>query len=129
MYQVWSNRPPPLGLGLFVVAYVLAAGFAQLLALVPGTGISIWPASGIFIATLILSPVRSWPWWILGGMVAELSANALWFHNPLPVALLIYTGNALEAIVGASLVNRACRRPVRMETVQEVLALVALGRG
>jgi integral membrane sensor domain MASE1 len=126
---VRSHRPQFLHLALFVAAYVLASGFAQALAIVPGTGISIWPPSGLFIATLVLASRHSWPWWILGAFVAELFSNLLWFHNPLPVASLIYTGNALEATIGAWLVNRSCRRPVRLESLQEVLALVVLGAG
>jgi PAS domain S-box-containing protein len=53
----------------------------------------------------------------------------LWFHSPLPAAFLIYAGNALEAAAGAWLVNRTCERPVRLETLREVLALVVLGAG
>ncbi|BAB48455.1 MASE1 domain-containing protein [Mesorhizobium japonicum] len=126
---LWSSRPRILHLGLFVTAYVLAAGFAQALAVVPGTGISIWPPSGLFIATLVIAPTRSWPWWVIAGLLGELFSSALWFHNSLPVALLIYSGNALEAITGAWLVNLACRRPVRLETLQEVLAFVLLAAG
>jgi integral membrane sensor domain MASE1 len=66
---------------------------------------------------------------MLGGFLAELFSNFLWFHRPLPAAFLIYAGNALEAAVGAWLVNRTCRRPVRLETLPEVLALVVLGAG
>src|SRR5690349_18394293 len=88
MMRVWSHRPQFLHLGLFIAAYVLACGFAELLAIVPGTGISIWPASGLFIATLILAPGPSWPWWVLGGFLAELLGNVLWFHSPLPAACL-----------------------------------------
>src|SRR5687768_14613021 len=124
MMCVWSHRPHFLHLGLFMAAYVLASGFAQSLAIVPGTGISIWPPSGLFMATLVPASRPSWPWWVLGAFLAELFSNVLWFHNPLPVAVLIYTGNALEAAAGAWLVNRTCRRPVRLETLQEVLALV-----
>lgn len=127
--RVWSNRPQLLYLGLFVAAYFLACGFAQALAIVPGTGISIWPASGLFIATLALTPRHSWPWWVLGGFLAEMSGNVLWFHSPLPAAALMYAGNALEAAVGAWLVNWTCGRPVRLGTLQEVLALVVLGAG
>ncbi len=129
MMRVWSHRPQFLRLGLFVAAYVLAGGFAQSLAIIPGTGISIWPPSGLFIATLILAPGYSWPWWVLAGCLAELLSNALWFHSPLPAALLIYAGNALEAAAGAWMVNRACGRPVRLETMREALALIVLGAG
>jgi PAS domain S-box-containing protein len=116
-----------LHLGLFIAAYVLGCGFAQALAIVPGTGISVWPPAGLFIATLVLAARPSWPWWILGGCLAELVSNVLWFHSPLPAAFLIYAGNALEAVVAAWLVNRTCKRPVRLETLQEVLAFVIAG--
>ncbi|KPH04514.1 PAS domain S-box protein (plasmid) [Rhizobium acidisoli] len=129
MISVWSHRPRALYLGLFIAAYVLGCGFAQSLAIVPGTGISIWPPAGLFIATLILASRRSWPWWILGGCLAELFSNALWFYSPLPAAFLIYVGNALEAVVAAWLVNRALKRPAQLETLQEVLAFVVLGAG
>lgn len=129
MTRVWSYRPQLLHLGLFLAAYVLGCGFAQALAIVPGTGISIWPPSGLFIATLMLAPKQNWPWWVLVGCLGELFGNVLWFHSPLPVAVLIYAGNALEAMVGAWLVNRVLGRPVRLETLREVLIFVALSAG
>ncbi|EJC85292.1 PAS domain S-box [Rhizobium leguminosarum bv. trifolii WSM2297] len=129
MTRVWSYRPQLMRLGLFFAAYVLGCGFAQALAIVPGTGISIWPPSGLFIATLMLAPKQSWPWWVLVGCLGELFGNVLWFHSPLPAAVLIYAGNALEAMVGAWLVNRVLGRPVRLETLREVLVFIALGAG
>lgn len=128
MMSVWS-RPQFLHLGLFFAAYVLGCGFAQALAIVPGITVSIWPPGGVFIATLILTSPYSWPWWILAGCLAEMFAQFVWFHSPLPAGFLIYIGNALGAAVGATLVNRACGRPVRLETLQEVLAFVVLGAG
>jgi PAS domain S-box-containing protein len=129
MMSVWSRRPQFLHLGLFFAAYVLGCGFAQALAVVPGITVSIWPPGGVFIATLILTSPYSWPWWILAGCLAEMFAQLVWFHSPLPAGFLIYVGNALGAAVGAMLVNRACGRPVRLETLQEVLAFVVLGAG
>ncbi len=126
---VWSHRPQFLYLGLFFAAYVLGCGFAQAFAIVPGITVSIWPPGGIFIATLILTSPYSWPWWILSGCLAEMFAQFVWFHSPLPAGFLIYVGNALGAVVGAMLVNRACGRPVRLETMPEVLAFVVLGAG
>jgi len=129
MTRVWSYRPKLLHLGLFFAAYVLGCGFAQALSIIPFTGISIWPPSGLFIATLILAPKQSWPWWVLVGCLGELFGNVLWFHSPLPATVLIYIGNALEAVVGALLVNRALGRPARLESLREVLVFVALGAG
>jgi integral membrane sensor domain MASE1 len=129
MMRPWVQRPKPLHLGLFTAAYVLGCGFSQLLAIVPGTLISLWPPSGLFIAVLVLAPRPTWPWWLAAGCVAEMFANAVWFHSPLLAGFLIYVGNALEAVVGAWLINRTCGRPVKMETVPEVLALVIQGAG
>ncbi|MEQ1953958.1 PAS domain-containing protein [Mesorhizobium yinganensis] len=129
MTSVWMSRPQFVHLGLFFAAYVLGCGFAQALAIVPGITVSIWPPGGIFIATLILTSPHSWPWWILAGCLAEMLAQFVWFHSPLPAGLLIYVGNALGAAVGGTLVNRACGRPVRLESLQAVLAFVVLGAG
>jgi PAS domain S-box-containing protein len=129
MASVWSHRPHLLHLGLFFAAYVAGCGFAQALAIVPGITVSIWPPGGVFMATLILAPVPSWPWWILVGFLAEMFGQLVWFHSPLPVGILIYVGNAVAATVGAWLVNRVCGRPVRLETLREVLAFVVLCAG
>jgi PAS domain S-box-containing protein len=129
LIKVCSHRPPSLHLALFFVAYVLGCGFATALAIVPGITVSIWPPGGVFIATLILAPVPSWPWWILAGCLAEMFAQLVWFHSPLAAGFLIYSGNAIAAAVGAWLVNRTCGRPVRLETLREVLAFVVLCAG
>ncbi|MGO7107736.1 MASE1 domain-containing protein, partial [Rhizobium johnstonii] len=129
MLSGWSHRPQLLHLGLFFLAYVLACGFAQSLAIVPGTGISIWPPGGLFVATLILASRRSWPWWILAGCLAEMFSNFLWFSSPVPAAFLIYAGNALGAMVAAWLVNRTLKHPGQLETLQEVLTFVILAAG
>ncbi|MCD2183698.1 MASE1 domain-containing protein [Rhizobium sp. GN54] len=129
MMSVWSHRPGFSHLGLFFAAYVLGCGFADALAIVPGITVSIWPPAGVFVATLILTSPYTWPWWILSGCLAEMFAQIVWFHSPPLVGLLIYVGNALCAAVGATLVNLACRRPLRMETLRDVLAFVGLGAG
>ncbi|MGE0579783.1 MAG: MASE1 domain-containing protein [Reyranella sp.] len=129
MISVWSHRPRLLHLGLIVAAYVLGCAFAKALGLAPGTNISIWLPGGLMMATLILTSPRSWPWWVLAGCLGELIGQYLWFHSPLPAALLIYVGNALEAAAGAWLVNRFCGHPIRLETLQEVLLFVVLGAG
>lgn len=126
---IWSARPRLSRLGLFFAAYVLGCGFAQALAIVPGTGISIWAPGGLFIATLVLASKRSWPWWVLAGGLAELFSNELWFHSPLSGAALIYAGNALGATTGAWLVHRASEQPARLDTLKKVLAFVGLAAG
>src|SRR6476661_7034829 len=100
MMSIWSHRPRLLHLALFVAAYVLGCAFAKALGIAPGTNISIWPPGGLFMATLILTSARSWPWWVLAGCLGELMGQFLWFHSP-----------------------------VRLETMREVLAFVVLAAG
>jgi PAS domain S-box-containing protein len=129
MTRVWSHRPQFLHLALFTGAYVLGCGFAQALAIVPGITVSIWPPGGVFMATLILTSPYSWPWWVVAGCFAEMLAQLVWFHSPLAAGFLIYLGNALCAIIGATLVIRACGWPVRLESLRDVLVFVVLGAG
>ncbi|QDO97090.1 PAS domain S-box protein [Ferrovibrio terrae] len=129
MTGLWMQRPKLIHLGIFVAAYIAGCAFAQVLAFMPGTGISIWLPSGLFIATLLLNSGRNWAWWVVAGCFAELVANMLWFHSPFPAAVLIYAGNALEAVTGAWLIRRALGHPVRLDTLQQMLIFIALGAG
>jgi len=129
MMSVRSQRPQFMHLAVFFVAYVLGCGFANVLAIVPGITVSIWPPGGVFMATLILTSPYTWPWWILSGCLAEMFAQLVWFHSPLTAGFLVYVGNALCAVVGATLVNRTSGRPVRLESLREVLVFVILGAG
>lgn len=122
------RSPDPRHLALFVATFVLCAGFAKWIAILPGTGISIWPPAGLLIATLLLSDRRgSWPWWVIAAVLTELATNALFFHNPWAVAILISAGNGLQAVVGAWLITRVRGRPFRLEALPDVIALVGFG--
>ena len=121
-----SMRSQPVHFALFFAGYVLAAGFAQWLAINPGTGISIWPPSGLFIATLLLTDRGRVAGWLATGLAAELCANWFWFHNPLWVACLLYAGNALCAVTGAWLVARFGGSR-DLESMRDVLSLVLFG--
>jgi signal transduction histidine kinase/integral membrane sensor domain MASE1/ActR/RegA family two-component response regulator len=90
----------------FAVVNLAAAGLTEGLRLIPGVSIVFWPPSGIFVATLLLNERKSWPWWIAGAFVAELTANALWFHNPWPLAMVYCVANAAEALTATLLVRR-----------------------
>lgn len=122
-------RPHVLYLLIFTLAYVMAGGFGQGLALIPGVSITFWPPAGIFVATLLLTSRANWPWWVAAGCAAELICNAIWFHNPIHLALVYFAGNALEALAAAWLLSRALGRPFRLETLEEVAAFVLLAAG
>lgn len=129
MMRVRSQRPSSIHMALFFAVYVLGCGYAQALAIVPGTGISMWPPGGLFIAVLLLTTRQSWPWWILSGCLGELFSNFLWFGTPLAAAMLICVGNSLAAAAGAWLLSRSGRQRMRLETLPEVLTFVVCGAG
>ena len=121
--------PPFWTLGLFYLAYVGGATLGDGLSLIPGVAVTFWPPVGIVIATLLLSPQASWPWWIATGCAAELTCNAFLWHNPLPVALVYYAANALEPLAAAYLFLRFVPKPFRFKTTEQVAAFLALGVG
>lgn len=127
--RVWQSRPDALYLVLFTATYVLAGGFSQGLAIIPESTVVFWPPAGIFSATLLLTSRQSWPWWIAAGCVAELTCNAVWFHNGIGPALMYFGANALTAVAAATLINRFADTPYRFESPKEILALVVLGAG
>jgi PAS domain S-box-containing protein len=129
MTRFVTHRPRLAHLALFCIAYVLGCGFAHVFVLIPGITVSIWPPGGVFIAALIATSPYSWPWWILTSFLAEGLAQLIWFHSPPLAGFLIIAGNALGAVIGATLVNWACGRRARLETIGEVLAFVVLGAG
>ncbi len=124
-----THRPAIRYLVLYFSAYVLAGGFGQGLMLIPGVAISYWPPAGIFVATLLLTPWRSWPWWVLTGGLAEMTCNALWFHNPVPFALVYYAANVLEALTAAWLLHRFAAKPFNFKSLDEVVAFIVLAAG
>ncbi|MFO1172177.1 MAG: PAS domain S-box protein [Hyphomicrobiaceae bacterium] len=116
-------------LALFYAAYLIAGGLGQGLAIIPGISITFWPPAGIFVASLLLTPQRAWPWWIGAAALAELTANILWFRNGLPLAVAYFGANALEAITAALLIDRFAGRPFKLETLGDVGAFAVLGAG
>ena len=124
-----SPRVTVAGLSVFIGAYILAGGLGQGLSLIPGVAIIFWPPAGVFVGTLLMNPRRTWPWWIVAGCAAELTCNALWFHNSVPFSLLYFGANALTAFTAAMLVERFGYRPLRLATLKEVSVLTFLAAG
>jgi PAS domain S-box-containing protein len=124
-----GDRPLALHLVVFTAAYVLAGGLGQGLHLIPEVAITFWPPAGIFVAALLLNPRAHWRWYVAAGGLAELACNDLWFHNPLPFALVYFAANALEALAAAWLLGRFAARPFQLDSPGQVAAFVGLAAG
>ena len=95
----WATTPVVI-LGLAAV-YVLAGKLGLLLAFVHASATAVWPPTGIALAAFLLLGYRVWPGIFLGAFLVNLTTA-----GSVATTIGIATGNTLEGLVGAHLVNR-----------------------
>src|SRR5262245_14313427 len=86
-----------VGVGL---TYFILAKSGLALALINPSASAIWPPTGFALAAILLWGYRTWPAIFLAAMVANATAA-----GSIGTAISIATGNLLEALVGAALIN------------------------
>ncbi|HKQ88679.1 MAG TPA: MASE1 domain-containing protein, partial [Candidatus Acidoferrales bacterium] len=86
-----------IGIGL---AYFVLAKSGLAFALIHPSASPIWPPTGFALAAILLWGYRAWPAIFLGAMMANATTN-----GSMSTAILIATGNSLEALVGAAVMN------------------------
>jgi diguanylate cyclase (GGDEF)-like protein len=106
---------------LLASVYLGIAKASLLLAIPPGYATAIWPPAGIALAALLLFGRHLWPGVWLGAAIANYSVNESTF-----AALMIGTGNTLEALAAAAMIRRSIGVPQRFEHGEDVLKFVAL---
>lgn len=92
----------------------------------PASGLAVfWPPAGLYLAALVIEPRRRWPGIVAAVLPAAVLGSVL-AGRSLEVALWLFAGNTVEAIMGASLVVRLGGPRPGVSSVREALALVAL---
>jgi integral membrane sensor domain MASE1 len=86
-----------IGVGL---TYFVLAKSGLALALIHPSASAIWPPTGFAIAAIVLWGYRVWPAIFLAAMIANAATT-----GSIGAAISIATGNSLEALVGAALIN------------------------
>jgi signal transduction histidine kinase len=86
--------------GIGVIYFALAKGGLALASINP-SATPIWPPTGFALAAVLLWGYRTWP----AIFAASLIVNAT-TAGSIATAIAIATGNSLEAVVGAYLINR-----------------------
>jgi signal transduction histidine kinase/integral membrane sensor domain MASE1 len=86
-----------IGIGL---TYFALAKSGLALALIHPSASAIWPPTGFALAAIVLWGYRAWPAIFLAAMIANATAA-----GSIGTAISIATGNTLEALVGAALIN------------------------
>src|SRR5215813_10115397 len=86
-----------IGIGL---TYFVLAKSGLAFALIHPSASPIWPPTGFALAAIVLWGYRAWPAIFLGAMMANAATN-----GSMSTAISIATGNSLEALVGAAVIN------------------------
>src|ERR1019366_6511501 len=113
-----------LWIAFLALAYSLAHEAALLVPSAQKVVAAIWPAGGIGLAALLLSPRRRWPVLLSILFLASILADLL-FGRSLLAGIGVMTANVIESLAGAWLISRWCGEAVRFYRVKEVLALIA----
>jgi signal transduction histidine kinase/CheY-like chemotaxis protein len=87
--------------GIFAVAYFVAGKLSLKLAFLHASASPVWPPAGIALAALLLFGIRLWPAIFIGAFLVNLTTAGNVFTS-----LGIATGNTLEAVIGAWLIQR-----------------------
>src|SRR5881397_94873 len=110
-------------IGILTLVYFIAGKFGLLLASLHASASPVWPPAGIALAALLLLGYRAWPAIFVGAFLVNVTAagNAA-------TSLAIASGNTLEAVCGAWLVNRFAGGTTVFDRPQGVLkfALAAM---
>ena len=108
-------------LALLAAAYFVAGKLSLLLAIPPGYATALWPPSGIALAGALLAGNRIWPGIWVGAALVNLTVE-----TSLAAAVLIASGNTLEAVAGAALVRRWIGVPREFARGEDVIKFVAV---
>ena len=87
--------------GIVTVSYFIAGKLGLALASLNASASPVWPPAGIALAALLLLGYRVWPAILVGAFLVNVTTA-----GNLATSFAISTGNTLEAVAGAWLVNR-----------------------
>jgi len=88
-------------IGVFAIIYVIAGKIGLNLASLHASASPVWPPAGIGLAAILLLGYRAWPAIFVGAFLVNLTTA-----GDIITSVAIASGNTLEALAGAWLVNR-----------------------
>jgi len=118
-----SRRNDAARLALIALAYFLAHKISFFFPDSAQVLMAIWPAGGVGLAALLLSPRRLWPAILVALFVAGNAANFI-LGRPFVSSLGFMTANVLESLSCAWCVTRWCGQDIRFTRIKEISALI-----
>src|SRR5438093_3564502 len=88
-------------IGLLAIIYFVAGKLGLMLASLHASASPVWPPAGIALAALLLLGYRVWPAIFVGAFLVNVTTG-----GNVATSFAIATGNSLEALAGAWLINR-----------------------
>lgn len=120
-----SSKADILRIAIFSVSYAATYQLGLLLPDLAGVIGSIWPASGVALAGLLLSPRRQWPLLLaVIGIVAI--ASSIHLGRPVLCMAGFLCANVGEPLLCAWLMQRWCGERISFERVRELLSLIGV---
>ncbi len=88
-------------IGILTLVYFIAGKFGLMLASLHPSASPVWPAAGVALAALLVLGYRVWPAIFIGAFLVNVTTT-----GNAATSLAIASGNTLEAVCGAWIVNR-----------------------
>ena len=88
-------------IGILTAVYFIAGKLGLMLASLHASASPVWPAAGIALAALLVLGYRAWPAIFVGAFLVNVTTA-----GNVATSLAVASGNTLEAVCGAWLVNR-----------------------
>ena len=117
----------PLALTYFAIGKL-----ALLLAIPPGYATAIWPSAGIALSAILLKGYRLWPGVLLGSFLVNVDGMpslSSSFLTSFFVPMVIATGAALQAVLGAWLIRRYIGSRICLDSISEVFKFLVFACG
>ena len=113
------DRRPIQAALIVAAAYYLGAKLGFALTLRPSPVSTLWPPNSLLLAGFLLTPVQWWGWMLLAVFPAHLLVQ-LPTGFPLHLILGWYVSNCSEALIGAGIVRRLIKGPLRFDRSRDV---------
>ncbi|HZZ84110.1 MAG TPA: MASE1 domain-containing protein [Anaeromyxobacteraceae bacterium] len=118
--------PPWLALPLFAAATFALCRLGLLLTPGPSRVALFWPAAGVLVGALLLTPRRRWVAILAAATLPIATFNLAAGQAPAVVATFV-AGNAAQALLSAWITLRLCGGTPRLARTRDVLTFVAVG--
>jgi PAS domain S-box-containing protein len=115
--------PQAVGLALVALAYWLAVRAGLLLVAHPEEVASVWPASGLALAALLLSPKRQWRNLLAVIFIVNAAGNYWSGGNSLLLSLGFALANTLEPLLAAWVLTYFCGSNITFKRTAEIFTL------